>query len=288
MRGDPSRPVCPKGRMSPLEIPIASMLFLLLFLGSLVGFVVTRNPLTGMVALVFAAPAPLFVIVVLGQLVDFEIPDALLAFAVAALLAQPVLTLRLAGMVDPVPRTVLLLAFVSYVLTTALLVYFLGPGLPFWVVLAVLFGYAATAVLAAYYFVRAARRRIGSARARLLIAGGATLLMAAALVVAGVGAGGDGGDAEGDSGGDSGDIVSLVSRYAILVAAIGFSVAFLVPSWLSRPWQASTAFNLSRKLLEESGESDANVTWHRFAQLAAKASGASSAAVLVGHPDRGA
>jgi signal transduction histidine kinase/CheY-like chemotaxis protein len=263
--------------MNPLEIPIASALFLLLFVGSLIGFVVTRNPLTGMVALVFAATAPLFVIVVLNQLTDSTPPPEFVAFALAALLAQPLLTLRLAAMVHPVPRLIFLLALVGYVVTTALVVYFLGSQLPLWVIGAGLLGYTATAVFAAFFFTRAAQRRIGSARARLLIAAASTLLMAAALIVAGVG-----GAVE------TGDVVALIGRFTILLAAVGFSIAFLVPSWLSRPWQASTAFNLSRKLLEESGEVDASVTWHRFAQLAARASGARSAAVLLGHPDRGA
>jgi signal transduction histidine kinase/CheY-like chemotaxis protein len=263
--------------MNPVELPIASTLFLLLFVGSLIGFMATRNPLTGMVTLVFAATAPLFVIVVLGRLLDFTAPGELVTLALAALLAQPVLTLRLAGMVHPVPRIVFLVALGGYLVTTALVILLLSNPPPLWVITATLINYAATASFAALYFVRAARRRIGSARARLLIAAGATLLMAAALIVVGVG-----GALE------TGEIVALAGRYAILLSAVGFSIVFLVPSWLSRPWQASTAFGLSRKLLEESGESDASITWHRFAQLAAKASGARSAAVLLGHPDRGA
>jgi signal transduction histidine kinase/DNA-binding response OmpR family regulator len=278
MRGDPSRSICPKGRMSPLEIPIASTLFLLLFLGSLIGFVVTRNPLTGMVALVFAATAPIFIIRFISTLFDVSVPAPLTLAAIAGLLAQPVLTLGLAGMVHRVPRIVLLLALVGYLLTTALVLLLLTNPLPLWATAAALINYTATAVVAALFFVRAARRRIGSARARLLIAAGATLLMAAALVVAGAGAA-----METES-----TVLPLVGRWAVFLAALGFTLAFLVPSWLARPWQAPTAFSLSRKLLEESGESDASVTWHRFAELAAQASGARSAAVLVGHPDRGA
>ena len=265
--------------MNLLEIPIAAALFLLLFVGSLVGFILTRNPLTGMVTLVFAVMAPIFIIRLLEFLFNISLPLPLTAVALGGFLAQPVLTLGLAGMVHQVPRLILVLAVGGYVATTgSVMLVLASPPLPLWVIFATLFNYGATALLAAFYFVRAARRRIGSARARLLIAAGATLMMAAALVVAGAGAAAD----------TQSTVLPAVAGYAVLFAALGFSVAFLFPSWLARPWQAPTAFNLSRKLLEESGEADASVTWHRFAQLAATASGARHVAVLLGHPDRGA
>src|SRR5215210_6168480 len=264
--------------LNALEIPIASVLFLLLFLGSLISFVATRNPLTGMVAVVFAVTAPIFIMRLLDVFFGITLATPLVLASLAALLAQPLATLALAGMVHHVPRGVLAVALIGYVVTTVLVLVLLTDTLPPGVIVAALVNYPATAFFASYYFVRAARRRIGSARARLLIAAGATLMLAVALVVAAAGAVAGNDDA----------VLPALGRYATLFAAVGFSIAFLVPSWLARPWQAPTAFDLSRKLLAESGEADAGVTWYRFAELATKASGARSAAVLLGDPSRGA
>ena len=62
----------------------------------------------------------------------------------------------------------------------------------------------------------------------------------------------------------------------------------MAPGWLRRTWQAQTAYELSRRLLSNSAESDPQVTWLQFTEMAARASGVQDAIVLVGAPGKGA
>jgi signal transduction histidine kinase/DNA-binding response OmpR family regulator len=263
--------------MQPLEVPIASVLFLALLAGSLLRYVRERDPVTGMVALVFGSAALVFIGRLLDLLLDMTLPPIMLQVSVVSLLAQPLLTLGLAGLLHRVPRLVLVLASVGYaVMVVGFLALPQPPPVP--IVLLIVGIYAATAFAAAAYFFAAARRRIGSARVRLVVAGGATILMAITLLVAGAGSAVPGGS----------PLIAQLGRYGVLLAAVGYAVAFLTPRWLRRLWQARTSFDLSRRLLDESAQADAAATWRRFAELAAMATGATAAAVLVGPPDGGA
>jgi uncharacterized membrane protein (UPF0136 family) len=58
--------------MIAFEIPVAALLFLLLFVGSLIGYLRSRAPLAGVVTLIFGASVPIFV----GRLLDRRLRPA--------------------------------------------------------------------------------------------------------------------------------------------------------------------------------------------------------------------
>lgn len=257
--------------MSLLEIPIASALFLLLFASSAIAFLRSRSAVAGGVVLLFGSVSLVFLARLLDVLFDASLPGPLEAVSIAGLLAQPILTLRLAAMFERVPRSIMVAALAGYVLTTVP-VLVASSSIPVPLILATVAVYAVTAGTAAAYFFRASRRRIGSARQRLRIASVATVLMAVTLLVAGIGAALPAGSV----------ITAALARYGVLLAAIGYAAAFLTPRWLRRIWQARTSFELSRRLLKASALADAETTWRTFVKLAATALGVGDAIVVVG------
>jgi signal transduction histidine kinase/CheY-like chemotaxis protein len=266
--------------MDLLQMPVASALFVLLFVASAINYVRRRNRLTGAVVLVFAASALVFV----GRLLavaGISLPTPLGVVSLLALLAQPVLSLRLAGLLHPIGHRVLPLAWIGYAISAALVAVSLlqpAPGFPPPLIVVVLGVYVATAVTAAGYFWVAARERVGSGRTRLRIAAGAAILMAATLLLVGAGAA-----ITGES-----PVLSTLSRYGTLLGAVAYALAFIPPGWLRRQWQARTAYELSRRVLAISTAEDAAVTWQRFAQLVAGAAGVRDTAVLLGDTEQGA
>src|SRR5438309_11450102 len=85
-----------------VEAWLIEALFVLVFIRTLVAYLARRDPLQRDVTLVFGAMAVLFVI----GLVRVLVPSAPVLFntlASALLLAQPLLTLRLAARLRPVP-----------------------------------------------------------------------------------------------------------------------------------------------------------------------------------------
>ena len=263
--------------MDLLQIPIASALFLLLLAASLVRWLRTRSPLAGGVVLVFAAVSPVFLGQLLTALFGVGLPAPIQLLSIAGLLAQPLLTLGLAGMLERVPRWLLVASVAAYVLTAVPLIATLPQG-PIALVVAAIAVYAVTAVIAAAYFVRASRRRIGSARVRLLIAAASTVLMAATLLIAGAGA----------LAPESAALTGVLARFGALVAAVGYATAFLTPGWLRDIWQARTGYDLSRRLLTMSVEVDPDAVWRHYAELAAGAAGTRRALVLLGDAEHGA
>ncbi len=263
--------------MDLIEIPIASSLFVLLFAASVIGYLRRRGALAGAVVLVFAASAPVFIGRLLDLVLAVDLPAPLASLSILGLLAQPVLTLRLAGMLHPVPRRIKWLAVGGYIATAVPIVVLPSPP-PVVLTLAAVAVYGATALAAAIVFALAARRRTGSAKARLFVVSGATILMAATLLLAGAAAA-----LPGDSA-----LIQGLSRYGVLVAALTYAAAFMAPGWLRRNWQARAGYDLSRRLLSTSAESDPAITWLRFAELAARAAGVSGAVVLLGNTEHGA
>ena len=267
--------------MDLLELPSASVLFIALFVASLRNYLRSRDELARAVLFVFAATTPVFVARLLDFFLGIELPAPVSAAFTLALLAQPLLTLRLAAMLHPVPRPVTVIALTSYLVTAvplALWTVFLATPLPLALVLAAVGAYSATAIAGAIYFLLAARRRAASARVRLVIASGATLLMAGTLLLAGAAS----------AVGSGSPILSLAARYGVVLAAVAYAAAFMAPAWLRRLWQARTGYELSRRLLSASTGADAAATWQLFADLAARAAGVRHAIVLVGDSERGA
>ena len=178
--------------------------------------------------------AALFVLQLVTQVVG-PLPPIVGTVAVALLLAQPLLTLRLAAKLGRVAPLLLWAAAVAYCVTIVpFLVAVLsaqsaqsgqaGAGTgqaqsSTLVVLAAIGVFVVTEFVASGFLILQARRRTGSARARLVIAAIATVAFATALLSAGAGA------ASSEAAGPS----AAVSRVVALASAFGYLVAFLPP-----------------------------------------------------------
>src|SRR5205085_10936068 len=187
-----------------------------------------RDPLQRDVTLVFGAMAVLFVI----GLVRVLVPSAPVLFntlASALLLAQPLLTLRLAARLRRVPRWLMVAAFLGWAVSSALLVPY-GAKLPPPAVLFVVFVFVVTEVVASGYFLAEGTRRSGAPRGRLYSAGAGTILFAAAIAVAGSSAAHP----------SLANTMRLWSQTIALLSALGYLLAFVPPAWL-RGWWSGTA-----------------------------------------------
>ncbi|MEA2519098.1 MAG: hypothetical protein QOF49_1178 [Chloroflexota bacterium] len=244
------------------------VLFAVVFVASLIDWLRRRDVLSRDVLAIFAAVSALFVVQLAG-LIFGSTPNWLAAVSAALILAQPLLTLRLAARLRPIPRAVRSVALVAY-LTTAIPLVILPR--PIWVPLTLIAvaAFVLTEFVAAGYLFVEARHRTGAARFRLSLAAAATALFAMALLAAGAAAAG-------------GTTAAALTRMIALLAALGYAAAFLPPSPLRRIWQGMAAYRYGSILLGtgdvESGRGAAAV-WARFAVAARDISGAEAAVVL--------
>src|SRR6266705_1058923 len=118
-----------------MEAWIVEALFALVFIRALSAYAIRRDPLQRDVTLVFTAMAVLIVVGLLRRYLPAPAP-VIDKVTSALLLAQPYLTLRLAARVRRIPTWLMATAFVSWLVSSALLVPF-GNPLPPWAVLAV-------------------------------------------------------------------------------------------------------------------------------------------------------
>src|SRR5439155_12754497 len=197
-----------------------------------------RDPLSRDITLVFSAMAALFVLQLVGQVIGPP-PPTLGLVAFALLLAQPLLTLRLAAQLSRVPPVLLWVAALAYGATTLPFLVAAqagqssqsgssaagqGSSSSMALVLAAIGVFAVTELIAAGFLLLQARRRTGSARARLSIAALATVAFATALLSAGAGT------ASAEAAAQS----AVVARLVALTSALGYLVAFLPPAFLRR------------------------------------------------------
>jgi signal transduction histidine kinase/DNA-binding response OmpR family regulator len=220
------------------------------------------------VALAFSGLAALLVLEVARQFVD--IPDVIGRAAFLLLLAQPLFTLRLLDQIRPMPRRLLPVAYVASALLFAPLLV-LPPTARGFLPLALLaIGlFLVLETVAAAYLILESGRRSGSARIRLLVAGVSSALLAIAILVLIFGLAGE----------PIRTVAGLLGRAIALGAAVGYAIAFVPPAFVRRPWQASSAYRLGRRLLETADATDPSHAWHRFAELAAQLTGAEAAVV---------
>src|SRR5256885_6764438 len=162
------------------------VLFALVFLASLIDYIRRRAVLGRALVAVFGAVSALFVGQFIGLVLGYT-PAVVSAASAALILAQPVLTLRLASRLRRIPPVVLRVALIAYLVTAIPLVVLPRPIFVGLTLLAVA-TFAITEFLAAGYLGAEARRRTGAARVRLALAAAATGLFAAALLTAGAGA----------------------------------------------------------------------------------------------------
>jgi signal transduction histidine kinase/CheY-like chemotaxis protein len=246
-------------------------LFVLVFIRVLVAYLRSRDPLQGSLALIFSAMTMLFVLS-LVRLAVGEVPLWVRNASVVVLLAQPYLTLRLAGQLHPIPRWSSHTALVAYFVTTIWLLS-VPRGDPA-AVLAVVVTFAVVQIAAAVVIARKALRRIGSKRYRLFAASLATVVFAIAILTAGVG----GLDP------DTVAFARIASRTLALVSALAYLVAFLPPRWLRRAFSALAIHKLSQDLLYSSTGDSPDQIWQRYADAVQTNAGGDGAVVLLRSP----
>ena len=251
---------------------ITVLLFAILFVATLVSYLRRRDALSRDVMLIFASLAGLFLVAGVGALFG-ELPDVVIGVAFALLLAQPVLTLRLAHRLHPIAAPVRLGATALWAACSVPLLVLPLRQVPL-VLLAGIVVFVVTDVVAASYLLREARRRYGSARRRVQTAAAGTLLMAAALGLSTVAS----------SIPILGDIGSEGGRIIGLLAAVLFLFAFLPPRWARRLGSAVTSFEFTEKLLDGTFGEGADATWARLADLGRRTTGAAAALIVVGEP----
>ncbi|HEY2917071.1 MAG TPA: response regulator [Candidatus Limnocylindrales bacterium] len=218
-----------------------------------------HDPIARDVALVFSTLGS-FLVVSLLSLVLRPLPDWLAVVVLAALLAQPLLALRLVDALRPLRPGVMPLAMVLFVAITASVVATL-PTIPTAILVVAVLYFVGLNLVVAGAFAREALRRRGSARIRLLTASAATGALAVALLASQVS------PAASDAAGVS------VSELAVLLAALGYLAAFLPPRPLRRLWQATAAASFTRNLVLAPADEPVEALWARLAAVAADTNG---------------
>lgn len=257
------------------------VLFAIIFVRALLDYVAKRDPLSRDVVLVFSATATLFLLDIAARteasLGLGALPPAVRLTAIALLLAQPLLTLRLASRLGPVRHTILVSAFAAYLFSTGVLVALglAGETIDPLFGLGVAGVFALTELIAAQLLLAHRQRRTGAARMRLLLAAVSSIMFAAALFMAGLGSAG---------GATTAGAGAIASHLIALGAAIGYLLAFFPPAVLRRNWQAVTAYRFSQDLLDIDPLTTVEELWARFALASAAITGSEGAIVLGGKP----
>jgi PAS domain S-box-containing protein len=251
--------------------------FYTVFVISIVRYVRSRHALELAVVLVFSSTAAIFTV----SLLNAQLP-ALAPFlgpvAVTMLVAQPVLMLRLVGLIVALPRWLVPAAVVGFVL--AVVTYYVTersvPGI------LVLVGYfALTEFLAAGLLIREGRQRLGFPRLRLTTAGVASLLFGLSILISGLASASRGG------GGAAGDpAITVLSRSLALVAGLGYLAAFATPGWLRRLGHRSLAFDLVRSIVSRPSGTDVDVHWSALAAAAGNILGTAHIRIVDQRQDR--
>ncbi|MFI5491120.1 response regulator [Actinoplanes sp. NPDC051859] len=257
---------------SALILLTAEFTFVVLFVRALRGYLRRRDPLERDVTLVFAPCTVLFCVDVARRLHDGTLPSWVSAVALAFLLAQPYLTVRLAGRLRPVPQW-LHIVLPAVFLAAAVPQFFMARPLPRgWVLFALSYFLVAEVVAAALIFGKA-RTRTGANRARLTIAAGATLAFGLMIVLIGLGSlpGAD-------------PAYGAVNRVLALVSGIGYLIAFVPPRFLRRAFSATAAQSVTERLLRAQVSSPEQV-WQTYAEIMRLQTGADAVAVLMPRAD---
>jgi signal transduction histidine kinase/DNA-binding response OmpR family regulator len=257
---------------SALVLLAAEFTFAVLFLRALTGYLRRRDPLQRDVTLIFL-PCTLLFCVDVGRRIDADaVPRWAGALTLTLLLAQPYLTVRLAGRLRAVPRW-LDRGLLSVFAVAAVPLFFASrPLRPAPLLLGVTV-FLTSELVAALLLFGKARTRAGANRARLMIAAGATLAFGVMIVLIGIGA---------TPGADP--VFAATSRVLALVSGTGYLAAFAPPSWLHRLFSASAAHSVTERLLRAPVESPEQV-WQTYAENMRVQTGADAVAVLMPSAD---
>jgi signal transduction histidine kinase/CheY-like chemotaxis protein len=255
-----------------LLVLLVELLFVVLFLATLVQYLQRRDPVSRDVMLTFSALGVLLLLGLVGRVAGGT-PQILTLVGATLFFLQPVFTLHLVSLIRRVPprvfaaATVLCLASGVPVIAVPVLA---GPNvIPAWTGILAILVFALVELLAAAYLVIEARRRRGPGAARLALAAASTALFGGALLVS---------TAAGASAAAK-ETLQLVGGLLALAAAIGYLVAFVPPRPIRRVWQASTAVEYGRALIDRSAEPVATI-WSGFADIASATTGGAAAVVI--------
>ena len=255
---------------------VGELLFVFLFVATLIGYLRRRDALSRDVMLIFASVAVVLFVLGAGAIAG-DLPDLVVGLAVALLLAQPLFTLRLAHQVRPVPRLVRVAAAVGFLATAApIVVQPLTESISF--VIGGIVVFMVTNGAAAFFLVSEAAQRVGSARVRLGAASAGSVSMALALgmitllaEVPGVG-----------------EVASDGGQLLAVGAGALYVLAFMPPAWVRKVWSAVATYEFTGRLIDApAGEdapsgADASVIWGRVADLARRTTGSTAALIVIG------
>jgi signal transduction histidine kinase len=222
------------------------------------------------IALFFGAPA---IAITQGWIVQtLGISNPTLSLISGALiLAMPLLTLRAIQGFTDLPRLVVPAAAVAWAVSALAILATPSPiPAPLLVPILVLFvafeGYAGFAVL------HATRRAHGVIRRRLQLIGAGTLLLALAILVAGLGA-----------------VLPFASSLTLplaLASALAYLLGFAPPAPLRRAWQAPEVFTFVRRTNRLVGEAGPELVHATLARELAAAMGEEEAGLGIWQPER--
>ncbi len=251
---------------------VAELLFAILFVATLTAYLRRRDALSRDVMLIFGSVAVTLVVLGVGA-VTGALEGPIVGIAFALLLAQPLLTLRLAHQLRPIPRLVRIVGAIGYVAAAApLIVLPLTQATPFFVLGIVVF--VMTDLLAAFYLAREAARRVGSARVRIGAAAAGSALMALGLGLTTLLSSLPG----------IGEVASDIGRILIVGAGTLYVLAFMPPAWVRKVWSAVATYEFTEHLLDAPAGEDTTAVWGRLAELARRTTGSVAAFIVIGEP----
>ncbi|HEX5740610.1 MAG TPA: ATP-binding protein [Pilimelia sp.] len=250
---------------------IAELCLAVVFLRALWGYLRSRDPVQRDVTAMFAAAAALFVLD-LVRLLGQPVPRAVWLGALALLLLQPYLTLRLARRLHDVPRWLTRTTVAAY-LVAAIPALVAPQPLAGGLAAGFIAVFIVTECVAAGYLAAEARRRTGAAAIRLRLSAWATGCFAAAGAALGASA-------------VAGANVATAARLLALAAALGYLVAFLPPAWLRRQWSAAAAYTVADRILSAPATETGARIWQRYADTVRQVAGSDAVVVLLRHDDR--
>jgi signal transduction histidine kinase/CheY-like chemotaxis protein len=244
--------------MQPLVFLVEG-LFLVLFLATLRRFVLQRDPVSRDLALVFSPLAGLFVVELWGEFVG-TVPDEVRLVWGGLLLLQPVFTLHLVSLVRSVPQRALWLGLAATAVTGLPALLIEDPTQV--ILLGAVGSFVAIEASAAVYLLLEAIRRDGPVAVRMGLAAVSTGVFAIALFAA----------AGSAFGAASAEVSRITGVALVLLAGVGYSLAFLTPGPVRRTWQASTTVGYTRVLIARSGDPVASI-WAGFGEMAIRMQG---------------
>src|SRR3954451_14449518 len=165
--------------------------FYLLFAVSIVRWVRHRGALELAVVLVFSSTAAIFAVSILNRVLPTLTP-ILSPAAVVLLVAQPLLMLRLVGLIVRLVRWLLPLAFAGFVVAVAAF-YATNRSVP--AILFLVTYFVVTEAVAGGILFAESRGRLGVPRLRLSAAAAASILFGVSIFIAGLGSAARGGGA---------------------------------------------------------------------------------------------